>query len=230
MAAPGRKVPKAVPRRGALRGAAPQAREGRAVVAGQPADAAAPGRRRRPTTSRTYEPADPAQGGARRSSSPCRLRPGAGRPCSASASPSRLALVAVSARRRRRRAGLGGVVLSLAGARRRPGHRRGQVAARRPASRSAEHPLWSSFVWRNELADTFVEVLAAPWFARAARDAGAQRLAAAAGRQDRPRRLVRDLLAARDRPRRARRRRDRQRRAASCRPTCSTTGSWHGSR
>ncbi len=29
-----------------------------------------------------------------------------------------------------------------------------------------EHPLWSSFVWRNELADTFVEVLAAPWFAR----------------------------------------------------------------
>ncbi|PRY51626.1 non-ribosomal peptide synthetase-like protein [Knoellia remsis] len=30
------------------------------------------------------------------------------------------------------------------------------------------HPLWSSFVWRNELADTFVEVLAAPWFARAA--------------------------------------------------------------
>ncbi|MEQ6900455.1 Pls/PosA family non-ribosomal peptide synthetase, partial [Nocardioides sp. YIM 152588] len=27
------------------------------------------------------------------------------------------------------------------------------------------HPLWSSFVWRNELADTFVEVLAVPWFA-----------------------------------------------------------------
>ncbi|MFI6317949.1 Pls/PosA family non-ribosomal peptide synthetase [Nonomuraea sp. NPDC050556] len=26
-------------------------------------------------------------------------------------------------------------------------------------------PLWSSFVWRNELADNFVEVLAAPWFA-----------------------------------------------------------------
>lgn len=33
--------------------------------------------------------------------------------------------------------------------------------------RVGEHPLWSSFVWRNELADTFVEVLAAPWFARA---------------------------------------------------------------
>jgi len=33
--------------------------------------------------------------------------------------------------------------------------------------RPGSHPLWSSFVWRNELADTFVEVLAAPWFARA---------------------------------------------------------------
>jgi non-ribosomal peptide synthetase-like protein len=31
-----------------------------------------------------------------------------------------------------------------------------------------DHPLWSSFVWRNELADNFVEVVAAPWFARAA--------------------------------------------------------------
>ena len=53
-------------------------------------------------------------------------------------------------------------------------------AGRRPASpcvakwllvgrmRPSEHPLWSSFVWRNELADTFVEVVAAPWFARAA--------------------------------------------------------------
>ncbi|KYH43375.1 Pls/PosA family non-ribosomal peptide synthetase [Branchiibius sp. NY16-3462-2] len=32
--------------------------------------------------------------------------------------------------------------------------------------RAGEHPLWSSFVWRNELADTFVEMLAAPWLAR----------------------------------------------------------------
>ncbi|MGO4257575.1 Pls/PosA family non-ribosomal peptide synthetase [Marmoricola sp. RAF53] len=32
--------------------------------------------------------------------------------------------------------------------------------------RPGRHPLWSAFVWRNELADTFVEVLAAPWFAR----------------------------------------------------------------
>ncbi|HUO39394.1 MAG TPA: Pls/PosA family non-ribosomal peptide synthetase, partial [Mycobacterium sp.] len=34
--------------------------------------------------------------------------------------------------------------------------------------RVEEHPLWSPFVWRNELADTFVESVAAPWFARAA--------------------------------------------------------------
>ena len=34
--------------------------------------------------------------------------------------------------------------------------------------RAVEHPLWSSFVWRNELADTFVETVAAPWFARGA--------------------------------------------------------------
>ncbi|GAA5160524.1 Pls/PosA family non-ribosomal peptide synthetase [Ornithinimicrobium tianjinense] len=31
--------------------------------------------------------------------------------------------------------------------------------------RVEDHPLWSGFVWRNELADTFTEVLAAPWFA-----------------------------------------------------------------
>jgi non-ribosomal peptide synthetase-like protein len=29
--------------------------------------------------------------------------------------------------------------------------------------RVVERPLWSSFVWRNELADTFVEVVAVPW-------------------------------------------------------------------
>jgi non-ribosomal peptide synthetase-like protein len=34
--------------------------------------------------------------------------------------------------------------------------------------RVREHPLWSSFVWRNEVADTFVEMVAAPWFAVAA--------------------------------------------------------------
>lgn len=30
-----------------------------------------------------------------------------------------------------------------------------------------EHPLWSSFVWRNEVSDTFVEMVAAPWFGQA---------------------------------------------------------------
>jgi non-ribosomal peptide synthetase-like protein len=34
--------------------------------------------------------------------------------------------------------------------------------------RAVEHPLWSAFVWRNEVADTFVETVAGPWFARAA--------------------------------------------------------------
>lgn len=29
---------------------------------------------------------------------------------------------------------------------------------------AGEHPLWSPFVWFNELQDTFVEVLAGPWF------------------------------------------------------------------
>jgi non-ribosomal peptide synthetase-like protein len=33
--------------------------------------------------------------------------------------------------------------------------------------RPGERPLWSNFVWRNELADTFVEVLAVPWLAGA---------------------------------------------------------------
>jgi non-ribosomal peptide synthetase-like protein len=28
---------------------------------------------------------------------------------------------------------------------------------------TSEKPLWSAFIWRNELADTFVEVLAVPW-------------------------------------------------------------------
>ncbi len=30
--------------------------------------------------------------------------------------------------------------------------------------RAGDHPLWSTFVWRNELQDTFVETVAAPWF------------------------------------------------------------------
>ncbi|MUK02614.1 amino acid adenylation domain-containing protein [Vibrio cholerae] len=34
--------------------------------------------------------------------------------------------------------------------------------------RAGEHPLWSSFIWRNEVVDTFIESVSAPWFARAA--------------------------------------------------------------
>ncbi|KQN41633.1 Pls/PosA family non-ribosomal peptide synthetase [Frigoribacterium sp. Leaf44] len=34
--------------------------------------------------------------------------------------------------------------------------------------RAGEHPLWSSFVWRSEVSDTFTEMCAAPWFAHAA--------------------------------------------------------------
>ncbi|GAA3012574.1 Pls/PosA family non-ribosomal peptide synthetase [Microbacterium aurantiacum] len=42
--------------------------------------------------------------------------------------------------------------------------------------RPGERPLWSSFVWRTEVSDTFTEMVAAPWFARAA--AGTPALAA----------------------------------------------------
>ncbi|WP_329116697.1 Pls/PosA family non-ribosomal peptide synthetase [Streptomyces sp. NBC_01465] len=31
--------------------------------------------------------------------------------------------------------------------------------------RTGEHPLWCGYVWRNELADTFVEMVAVPWLA-----------------------------------------------------------------
>ncbi|MHA7155063.1 Pls/PosA family non-ribosomal peptide synthetase [Arthrobacter sp. TMN-50] len=34
--------------------------------------------------------------------------------------------------------------------------------------RAGEHPLWSSFIWRNEVVDSFIETVTAPWFARAA--------------------------------------------------------------
>ncbi|WP_223937525.1 Pls/PosA family non-ribosomal peptide synthetase [Arthrobacter sp. StoSoilB5] len=34
--------------------------------------------------------------------------------------------------------------------------------------RAGEHPLWSSFIWRNEVVDTFIEMVSAPWFARSA--------------------------------------------------------------
>ena len=67
--------------------------------------------------------------------------------------------------------------------------------------RTGEHPLWSSFVWRNEVSDTFVETVAAPWFARAAGGhRGDEPVVARAGRDDRPRHVVRNLLAAGGRP------------------------------
>jgi non-ribosomal peptide synthetase-like protein len=64
-------------------------------------------------------------------------------------------------------AAVGGVVMLLAGA----------VAAGSAVVakwvlvgriREGEHPLWSSFIWRNEVVDTFIEMVSAPWFARAA--------------------------------------------------------------
>lgn len=62
---------------------------------------------------------------------------------------------------------LGGVVLHVAGA-----VATGIATAAKwllvGRIRPGEHPLWSSFIWRNELADAFVEILAATWFARAA--------------------------------------------------------------
>ncbi|ADG97298.1 non-ribosomal peptide synthetase [Segniliparus rotundus DSM 44985] len=42
--------------------------------------------------------------------------------------------------------------------------------------RPGEHPLWSSFVWRAEVADCFVESVAAPWFANLASGTGALNL------------------------------------------------------
>jgi non-ribosomal peptide synthetase-like protein len=53
--------------------------------------------------------------------------------------------------------------------------------------RRVERPLWSSFVWRNELADTFVETVAVPWFVAAlsgtaALNAWLRSLAASVGR------------------------------------------------
>ncbi|MDQ0864256.1 non-ribosomal peptide synthetase-like protein [Arthrobacter globiformis] len=62
---------------------------------------------------------------------------------------------------------LGGVVLLLAG---------GVAAGFSVAAKwllvgrikTGEHPLWSSFIWRNEVVDTFIEMVSAPWFARSA--------------------------------------------------------------
>nr|WP_035748931.1 Pls/PosA family non-ribosomal peptide synthetase [Arthrobacter sp. 35W] len=64
-------------------------------------------------------------------------------------------------------AALGGVVVMVAGA-----AAAGSAVAAKwllvGRIRAGEHPLWSSFIWRNEVVDGFIEMVAAPWFARAA--------------------------------------------------------------
>ena len=61
-------------------------------------------------------------------------------------------------------AALGGVVLAVAGA---VAAGATVVAKWAVVGRidAVEHPLWSPFVWRNEVVDTFVEMVAGPWFA-----------------------------------------------------------------
>ncbi len=77
--------------------------------------------------------------------------------------------------------------------------------------RAGEHPLWSSFVWRTEVSDTFTEMVAGPVVReRQRRHARAGPVAAQPRREDRARRVVRHLLAARTRPGHPRRRRHRQ--------------------
>jgi non-ribosomal peptide synthetase-like protein len=60
---------------------------------------------------------------------------------------------------------LGGVVLMLAGA---LAAGSSVIAKKVFVGRitAGEHPLWSSFIWRNEVVDTFIEMVSAPWFGR----------------------------------------------------------------
>ncbi len=141
--------------------APPRGRQGRDVLARQPADPAAPGRRapgRQPHLRPTAPPADlprAGRGRARRTDgagSRCSARrsPWCCSPCwrSSPGSPSSSAAPCCSSG-----ASLAALVTAAA--------KWAIVGRHRPS----EHPLWSGFVWRNELADTFTEVLAAPWFA-----------------------------------------------------------------
>ncbi len=62
---------------------------------------------------------------------------------------------------------LGGVVMLLAGA----AAALSSVVAKWllvGRIKAGAHPLWSPFIWRNEVVDTFIEMVSAPWFARAA--------------------------------------------------------------
>ena len=141
----------------------------------------------RATTSRTFAPA--ARG--------CKVARGAGRAVPARAgdrAPSALGVARAAGARWRRRPASGSrrprLLAGAGAARRRASSRAGVTTAAKwllvGRIRAVEHPLWSSFVWRNEVADTFVEMVAAPWFARARdRHARAQRVAARARRADR---------------------------------------------
>lgn len=64
-------------------------------------------------------------------------------------------------------AALGGLVILLVG-----GVAAGSAVAAKwllvGRIKAGEHPLWSSFIWRNEVVDTFIEMVSAPWFARSA--------------------------------------------------------------
>ena len=92
--------------------------------------------------------------------------------------------------------------------------------------RAVDRPLWSSFVWRNELADTFVEMLAVPWLIGPASGTPLlDGLAAHDGRADRPWRLAGVLLAARVGSGAGSATGRLSTGVASCRPTCSTIGS-----
>ena len=156
-----------VPGRRAVGGAAPQDGARRA----RPGSAA---RRRRcgvraddSDAGRTYDPPTPAARSPAALVEVCRARAGRwSAPRSPSWWPSSWLRCSTAARRAARR-------WSLAGAAARRGRRWSPRWSRSPrsgcwsgGSGRATHPLWSSFVWRNELADTFVEVVAAPWFAR----------------------------------------------------------------
>ena len=175
-------VPEERPGRRAVGGA--EEVEGRLVVAGQPAGAAAPPR--------------PMAATERRARSTRRRGCGWPGPRSSCAGSSRWCVTVLIAL---------GVLVALQALVLRLGHgaplaavrrgaRRGRASSPRRSPRwpsgsssagsaAGEHPLWSSFVWRNEVVDTFVEMVAAPWFANAA--AGTPVLVAVAAQPRAPR-------------------------------------------
>ncbi len=184
---------------------------------------------RRPVGGRRHQPhlpaAAPGSGSPARSSSCCRLVP-----VMVSLSPSSLGVVARprGVARRRRLPGsppcVGGPGAHGRRARSPPGSPRRPSGSWSAGSGSSEHPLWSSFVWRNELADTFVEVVGALRGSPAAatgtpvlnvwlRALGATSAGVWCETYWLP---EADLV-------RAARRRRPSTRAAWCRPTCSTT-------